>query len=97
MSFGGGILISGVVSEWEPYDKDEDHLPNNQEDGFFGTGSDGIYDWQQKNTERTGRHEDITDDEEDYNCLKHRGVEGDHQQDWADPGMQHDQNDEYEN
>jgi hypothetical protein len=78
-------------------DKDKDLLPNNYEETAFGTESDGIYDWEQKNTEREGRHGDIVDDEEDYNCLKHTEVEGDHEQDWANPGMQHDQNDEYDN
>ena len=77
-------------------DYDGDYLPNQFEDEnlnqAFNVGE--LYDWADDNTYETPG---IVDDSEDWDCRRNKDVVGNHALDWANPGMQHDQNDEYDN
>jgi len=64
-------------------------LPNNEEDldldKTFNSGD--RYDWAATLT--PGAPAAIVNDAEDYTCIRHGGVKGNQNLDWADPGMQH--------
>jgi hypothetical protein len=72
-------------------DRDCDVIPNDFEDlnwnQTYDTGD--LYDWQLYNTPTPGRPDEILNDFEDWDCMRHRGVTGDHAVDWGNPGMQH--------
>ncbi len=78
-------------------DKDGDRIPNGVEDangnGVYDAGD--LYDWEDLNTPTAGRPAAIINDFEDWDCKRHTGAKGDHAQDWADPGMQHQTIDKY--
>ena len=76
--------------------KDDDYLPNRVEDlnlnKIFDQGD--RYDWAATLT--PGAPAGIVNDAEDYTCIRHGGVKGDHSKDWSDPGMQHQTNKKYD-
>ena len=88
---------SSGITEWQAayhqdgptQNKDDDYLPNNEEDldldKTFNSGD--RYDWAATLT--PGAPAAIVNDAEDYTCIRHGGVKGNQNLDWADPGMQH--------
>jgi hypothetical protein len=78
-------------------DKDGDRIPNSVEDvnsnGVYDAGD--LYDWEKLNTPTPGRPAAIINDFEDWDCQRHTGATGDHSADWANPGMQHQTIDKY--
>lgn len=78
--------------------KDEtNRIPNGVEDangnGVYDAGD--LYDWEGLNTPTAGRPAAIINDFENWDCKRHTGAKGDHAQDWADPGIQHQTIDKY--
>ncbi len=78
-------------------DLDGDRIPNYIEDanlnGIYDSGD--LYDWENYNTPTLNRPTRIINDFEDWNCKRHTNVVGNHSVDWANPGMQHNTKDNY--
>ena len=61
--------------------------------GIYDSGD--LYDWENYNTPTLNSPTRIINDFEDWNCKRHTNVVGNHSVDWANPGMQHNTKDNY--